>query len=219
MKKTGSEETVERMSSWQRVEHGLLMLWVLLLVATGLARHYNLAAPDGIIATHKLAAIGLIATGLIHLAGIILSKRHKEDFRGLAFHCSDCRCAWRGIANEITGRGEPPAYGRFTPMQKLQYWGIVAGCSLMAISGAVLWSGPNTLAFLPLWGRNLVLTIHSNQAQLIFVLLILWHLYDVHVAGGNFPMNPAWLTGKMKSSIYNTQHRGNGNDREEGKAV
>ncbi len=201
------EEMVERMSVWQRVEHVLLILCVILLIASGLARHYKLAAPDGCLSIHKLAAVGLIATGLMHLAGLLFSKSHKQDFRGLALRSSDWRQGWRGIVYEITGRGEQPAYGRFTPMQKLQYWGIVAGCALMAASGIVLWGGPKTLEFLPLWERNLVLVLHSNQAQFILVVLILWHLYDVHLANGNFPMNPAWLTGRKKASVSGRQHR------------
>jgi cytochrome b subunit of formate dehydrogenase len=198
---------IERMSAWQRLEHGLLALCVLLLVATGLARHYHLSGPDGTLLLHRWAAVGLIAAGVFHLAGLALSRSHQRDFRGLAFRRGDLGQALRGASYELTGKGEPPRYGRFTPMQKLQYWGIVAGCALMALSGLLLWSGPGTLGFMPLWARNLVLVLHSNQAQLIFVVLILWHLYDVHVAGGNFPMNPCWLTGKMPADAYRRQHR------------
>lgn len=199
--------TVERMSLWQRVEHGLLALCVLLLIGSGLARHYKLAGPDSTLVLHKWAAAGLIAAGILHLVGLLLSKSHKQDFRGLSIHCGDLGQAWRGMAYELTGKGEAPHYGRFTPLQKLQYWGIIFGCALMAASGLLLWKGPGALEYLPLWVRNLVLVLHSNEAQLIFVVLILWHLYDVHLANGNFPMNPAWLTGKMKTAVYHRQHR------------
>jgi formate dehydrogenase subunit gamma len=208
---TGSEarsgETVERMSPWQRAEHLLLALCVCVLIGSGMLRHYRLAGPDGTLLVHKWAAAGLILSGFLHLAGILFSPNHKKDFRGLALRGGDLREAFRGAAYELTGKGEPPRYGRFTPMQKLQYWGIVAGCGLMAASGVLLWRGPGALEYEPLWLRNLVLVLHSNQAQLIFVVLILWHLYDVHLAGGNFPMNPAWITGKMKASVYRRQHR------------
>lgn len=199
--------TVERMSLWQRSEHALLALCVLALIGTGLARHYRWAGPDGTLALHKWAAVGLLAAGVFHLAGLLFSKSHKRDFRGLAFRAGDVRQALRGAAYELTGRGGPPSYGRFTPMQKVQYWGIVFGCALMAASGLLLWGGPGSLQYEPLWLRNLVLVLHSNQAQLIFVVLILWHLYDVHLASGNFPMNPAWLTGRMDAAVYRRQHR------------
>jgi len=45
-------------------------------------------------------------------------------------------------------------------------------------------------------------------------VLILWHLYDVHLASGNFLMNPAWLTGRMKASVYRRQHRSETGDAE-----
>ncbi len=200
-------ETVERMSLWQRLEHGLLALCVCLLIGSGLARYYKLAGPDGTLVLHKWAAAGLVAAALLHATGLLLSRSHQRDFRGLALRRTDFGQAWRGMAYELTGKGEAPRYGRFTPLQKLQYWGIVAGCALMTGSGLLLWQGPGSLAYLPLWVRNLVLVLHSNQAQLIFVVLILWHLYDVHLANGNFPMNPAWLTGRMKAEIYRRQHR------------
>jgi hypothetical protein len=53
---------------------------------------------------------------------------------------------------------------------------------------------------------DIMLVLHATEAQFIFVLFILWHLYDVHVAGGNFPMNPAWLTGKMSEELFARQH-------------
>ena len=63
---------------------------------------------------------------------------------------------------------------------------------------------------LTVWKDVGMFIIHPREPkgpQLIFVVLILWHLYDVHLAGGNFPMNPSWLTGKMKASVYHRQHR------------
>lgn len=217
---SGSNEkaTVERMSLWQRVEHGLLALCVLLLVATGLALVYRgagwahalISATGGLEGSkllHKIAAVGLVASGLLHLAGLLLSKAHKEDFRGLALKGGDLRDALVGIRYELSGgKGQAPSYGRFTPLQKLQYWGIVLGCLVMAITGSLLWAHQAGVGVsLDLF--NLMAVIHSNQAQLIFVALLLWHLYDVHIGNGNFPMNPAWLTGHMRETIYRRQHR------------
>lgn len=209
-----NEPTVERMSLWQRVEHGMLALCVILLVATGLALFYKSAALiglmggfDGAKLLHKAAAVGLVASGLLHLLGLLLSASHKADFRGLAPRGGDLADALSGVRYELSGgKGTAPSYGRFTPLQKLQYWGIVLGCLVMAATGSVLWAH-QLGAGVSLELFNLMSVVHSNQAQLIFVALLLWHLYDVHIGNGNFPMNPAWLTGRMRESVYRRQHR------------
>lgn len=208
------ERTVERMSLWQRVEHGLLALCVILLVATGLALFYKNAGLVGLMGgfeggklLHKVAAVGLVASGLLHLLGLLLSKSHKADFAGLALRGGDFADALSGIRYELSGgKGVEPRYGRFTPLQKFQYWGIVLGCLLMALTGCIIWAHQAGVS-VSLGLFNLMAVIHSNQAQLIFVALLLWHLYDVHIGNGNFPMNPAWLTGRMRESVYRRQHR------------
>jgi len=208
---------VERMTLLQRVEHVFLLLLLLLLIASGLALvHHEKGWAHGLIAlmggmdgrhlVHRSAAVGLILLGLLHFAGLLFSKRQQEDFRGLRPGAGDLRMGWRGFLHGISGRGEPPDYGRFTPMQKFQYWGILVGCLLMALSGAVLWSPHASLALFPKRVFDLMLVIHSNQAQVIFLLFILWHLWDVHLAGGNFPMNPAWLTGRMPVTVFRRRH-------------
>lgn len=213
--------TVERMSLWQRLEHALLALCVVLLIVTGLARVYHgqgwaqalirwMGGLEGEEALHHWAAVGLIAAGLIHLLGLAVSKSHRQDFRGLAFRGGDFGRALQGARFELTGKGDPPAYGRFTSMQKLQYWGIMLGCLLMALTGVVLWAHDFFQGLVPAWGLALVRVLHSSQAQLIFVVLILWHLYDVHIGNGNFPMNPSWLTGRMRESVFRRQHRSAG---------
>ncbi|MBZ5535954.1 MAG: cytochrome b/b6 domain-containing protein [Acidobacteriia bacterium] len=167
---------------------------------------------------HRTAAIGLLVAGLLHLLGLMLSERHKRDFREVKPRPNDFRAAWSGLKFAFSGKGEPPHYGWFTPMQKLQYWGVLIGCLLMGVSGVLLWNPVFTLNSFPKWVLDTMLVLHATEAQFIFVLFILWHLYDVHVAEGNFPMNPAWLTGRMSEEHFARQHRAsweNGRSKEE----
>ncbi|MEJ2367708.1 MAG: cytochrome b/b6 domain-containing protein [Acidobacteriota bacterium] len=211
------KRTVLRMTLLQRIDHALLALFLLLLIASGLALAYHdqawakaliglMGGIKGRGILHRTAAIGLVFVGLVHFGGLLFSERHQSDFRALWFKRSDLTEAWRGWVYGLTGKGKPPYYGRFRPMQKIQYWGILVGCLVMAVSGFVLWSPQASLAVFPKYVYDLMLVIHSEEAQLIFVLLILWHLYDVHVAGGNFPMNTAWLTGRIKADQFKNQH-------------
>lgn len=214
-----SGQTVERLTVWQRWEHALMAVSVLFLILSGTALVYHqhawaralISLMGGFAARHlihRIAAVGLLAAGVLHLLGVLFSRQHQHDFREVLPRFSDFRDAWKGILYAFRGKGEKPIYGWFTPMQKIQYWGVLLGCLLMGISGAVLWYPVATLNFFPKWFLDIMLVIHAREAQLIFVVFIVWHLYDVHVAGGNFPMNPAWLNGRMPADVFAHQHRG-----------
>ncbi len=211
--------TVERMTLWQRIEHLVLMVSILLLVLSGLALAYHATAPgrllircmgglEGRYLLHRGSAVVLLLLGAAHVAALAVSKRRRGDFLDALPTARDFRDAWARLRFRVTGRGEMPKYGRYTPMQKFQYLGIFAGCVVMALSGLVLWFKAEALSAFPKFFFDLVLLVHSEQAQLIFILFILWHLYDVHVAEGNFPMNPAWITGRMREDVFRRQHPG-----------
>lgn len=211
--------SVERMTVRQRIDHGLLMVILLLLISSGLALVYHehawaqwligaMGGLEGRHLVHRASAVGLILLGALHALNFLTSARYRADLKAMKVSSGDFAEGFRGWLFGLTGRGDRPRYGRFTPMQKFQYWGILAGCALMAVSGLVLWSPQLSLRFLHKSVVDVMLVIHSSQAQVIFIMLILWHLYDVHVAGGNFPMNPAWLTGRMKADLYARQHAG-----------
>jgi formate dehydrogenase subunit gamma len=209
--------TVERLSLWQRWEHALMALSVLLLILSGTALAYHeqtwarvmirlmggLAARNLI---HRLAAVVLLISCVLHLLGLLFSKSHQHDLREVIPRLRDFKEAWKGMMFALRGKGEKPNYGWFTPMQKLQYWGVLLGCLLMGFSGAMLWNPVATLNYFPKWLLDIMLVIHAKEAQLIFVVFILWHLYDVHIGAGNFPMNPAWITGRMAKDVFAKQH-------------
>lgn len=217
MAEARSEATVERMTLWQRIEHLVLMVSISLLVLSGLALAYHATALgrllircmgglEGRYLIHRGAAILLLALGVAHVFALAVSSRRRTDFRDALPTGRDFREAWARLRFRLTGRGQMPKYGRYTPMQKFQYLGIFMGCVLMALSGLVLWFKAEALNAFPKAFFDLVLLVHSEQAQLIFILFILWHVYDVHVAEGNFPMNPSWITGKMREDVFKRQH-------------
>lgn len=206
------------MSLWQRGEHGLMGLSVLLLILSGMALAYHQQAWAQVLIqcmggiagrhlVHRIGAIGLLVAGVLHLGGFLFSQRHRRDFGRVLLRPSDLTEGWRGIRSAFSESSPAPRYGWFTPMQKVQYWGVLFGCLLMGISGVWLWFPATALQLFPKWVFDAMLVIHAKEAQLIFVGFIIWHLYDVHIAGGNFPMNPAWLTGKMSAESFALQHR------------
>jgi hypothetical protein len=42
--------------------------------------------------------------------------------------------------------------------------------------------------------------------MLIFVVLFVWHIYDVHISPDVFPMSTVWLTGKISKDKLKENH-------------
>ncbi len=208
---------VERLTLMQRAVHGVLILAILMLVLSGLALAYHghawahslvdfMGGFGGRSAVHRTGAVLLLIVFIYHGVATNVSARHQRNALASVPRPSDLKAGWAGFLYRTLGRGEAPLYGHYTPMQKIQYWLIFIGCLVMGLSGAVLWSPGISLEIFPKSFSDLCLAVHSSQAQWVFVLLIAWHLWDVHVAGGNFPMNPAWLTGRMREDLFKAQH-------------
>jgi cytochrome b subunit of formate dehydrogenase len=218
---------VERMTLCQRVIHGVLILAILMLVLSGLALAYHghdwahaliamMGGFGGRAFVHRAGAVLLLLVAVYHLVASVVSARYQRDLRSSVPRPADVKAGWAGFLYRTLGRGEPPKYGHYTPSQKFQYWLIVLGLLVMSLSGAVLWSPKASLELFPKSFSDLMLVIHSSQAQFAFILLIAWHLWDVHLAGGNFPMNPAWLTGKMREDLFRAQHGAEWDDMRKG---
>jgi hypothetical protein len=48
--------------------------------------------------------------------------------------------------------------------------------------------------------------IHSWEAILAFLAIIIWHMYNVHGNPSIFPMSRVWLTGKIGLSEFEENH-------------
>lgn len=217
MNKETSGTDVLRMTLWQRVEHLLMMAFVLLLVVSGLSLVYHqhawakilircMGGMEGRYLVHRWAAAGLLLLGIAHLVYLAASARGRRDFRDSLPTGDDFSHLWGRFRFRMTGKGEAPRFGHYTPRQKFQYWGIFLCCAVMGVSGLFLWFKAEALQIFPKVVFDLMLLVHSEQAQLIVILFVLWHLYDVHLAEGNFPMNPAWITGRMPLEAFKRQH-------------
>ncbi len=64
---------------------------------------------------------------------------------------------------------EMPEFGRFTPLQKLQYWGAGLGSLLMIVTGLILWFHTQAMAVLPKWFFDLTAVVHGYEGLLLFL--------------------------------------------------
>ena len=196
-----------RMPAIRRVAHGLLLVSFVVLVYTGFALlepkawwaapiaslegSYGLRA--GI---HRVAALGLLLAGAIHAVDLLRSRRSRSDLGELLPGRSDLAELGERIAFWRGRRPNPPRSGRYGYPEKVEYWAVVWGSGVMAMTGFALWAEDLVLAWLPKWTLDLATTVHLYEAILASLAILVWHFYFVIFDPTVYPMDPAWWTGR-----------------------
>ena len=62
------------------------------------------------------------------------------------------------------------------------------------------------MTVLPKWVMDIALIVHSWEAILAFLAIIIWHMYNVHLNPSVFPMSKVWLTGKISLHEFRENH-------------
>ena len=209
---------IVRFTAGELAQHWALMLslTVLGLTGVGLLMHDTwlgrlLITLEGGVESrgviHRVAAVILMVLVAWHLLYAMFSDRGHRQLMEMVPHRSDFTAFGRLVGYYLGVRPEAPAFGRFTPMQKLQYWGAGLGSLLMIFTGLALWLHTSVMAVAPKWFIDVTTIIHGYEGLILFVLLFGWHLYIVHLSPGNFPMQRTFLTGRISARRLWDEHR------------
>jgi cytochrome b subunit of formate dehydrogenase len=95
-------------------------------------------------------------------------------------------------------RHHPPRYARFNYMEKAEYWALVWGTIVMAITGILLWAHDSVLAYLPhaLAVLEVTTAVHFYEAILATFAILIWHFYFVIFDPDVYPLKWTVLTGR-----------------------
>jgi hypothetical protein len=78
--------------------------------------------------------------------------------------------------------------------------------AIMGGTGLVRWFPELFARFLPSQVLVAAQLAHGEEATLAALALFVWHLYNVHLRPGVFPMNWVWLHGKMSVEELREEH-------------
>ncbi len=211
-----AHEFVERFTLNERLQHLVLVISFTLLVISGMPLSFPEASWAERLLTfpgspmwryylHRIGAVMLMVLAVWHIL-YLLTPRGREQLRHLRWTrkdfadiCQMLKC-YLGLSNE------KPKFGRFNWIEKLEYYAVVWGTTVMVLTGLALWFESQALVYLPLWVWHIARLIHSYEALLAFLSIILWHLYHVHFKPGVFPMSWVWLTGKISLQHLREEH-------------
>ena len=210
--------SIQRFTLNERVQHALLMASTLILLITGFSLLFHdvwigrwllwlEGGVEGRGLIHRGAAVVLMAVIAWHLAYILFTERGHGQF----MHMRPCVQDVRDLLQMVrVNLGQPvgrPAFNRYDYRQKFQYWAFAIAGTTMVLSGLALWFATEAMAVMPKWMFDLLAVLHGRESIVIFLLLFLWHLYDVHLRPEVFPMDWSWITGRISPWDLKARHR------------
>ena len=97
----------------------------------------------------------------------------------------------------FVGRGERPAYGRWTYWEKFDYFAVFWGIAVIGSTGLTLWFPVFFTRFIPGSFLNVATIIHSDEALLATGFIFTVHFFNTHLRPEKFPMDITVFTGRM----------------------
>lgn len=209
--------TVTRFDTMQLIQHLVLTFSFIGLGITGFALKFpdawwveilsSLGMEENIRRVlHRVFAVFLVAFGLFHIGYIIFNRRGREEFRALipkardALDVKDSLLYYSGLGKK------KPIFGRYDYSQKGEYWALIWGTVLMALTGFILWFPVEFMRLLPNWAVEVAQTVHYYEAWLATLAILVWHFFFVIFHPEMYPMSWTWLTGKMNARDVKEHH-------------
>ncbi len=205
-------EMVERMDRGQRMQHFVLMSSFVVLAITGFALQFpgtwfaHLMGSEEIRRwIHRVAGVALIAGGIYHVYYVIFSAKGRKLLCDLWPRWQDA-CDVVTNARHLAFGTAKARFGRFGYPEKLEYWAVVWGSVVMGVTGLAIWFKIDVTRWFPRWLVEVAITIHYYEAILACLAIIVWHFYHVMFDPDVYPMNWAWLDGKVPKKHHEDEH-------------
>ena len=101
-----------------------------------------------------------------------------------------------------------PKMEKFMYKQKLHYLAMVWGCSVLTLSGCCLLFPEIMVEYIPFpkVSFNILRLMHAEESVLAFLVITLWHLYNVHMAPGRFPIQWTFWNGLINKDHQIEEH-------------
>lgn len=208
-----SEKQYLRFDIFQRIEHAVLLVSFTTLGLTGLPQKYAsagisqaviqaLGGIDGIRVIHHIAAAIFIIESLYHILiiGYKLYVQRKEAT--MLPGIQDMKDAIQAFFYNLGFSKKHPQLPRYNFMEKAEYWAMLWGLLVMALTGLMLWNPITTARILPGVIIPAAKAAHGGEAVLAVLAIILWHFYNVHLKHLNLSM----LRGSLSKKEMAEEH-------------
>jgi cytochrome b subunit of formate dehydrogenase len=210
-------EMFQRFNRNFRFQHIVMFTSVILLIITGMPIKF----PDFVLSwflvnlwggfhnstiVHRIGAGMLIYFMVHHLFYTVLSRQGRRDFVLLIPTPKDARDLVQNIRHFLGKVPEKPRFGRFSYIEKFDYWAVYWGCVIMIGSGLFLWGESIALKYFPKYILDVAHEMHSDEAMLATLAIVIWHFYNVHFNPDRFPGTLMWWHGEISEHEMKEEH-------------
>ena len=212
--KRKQERNIVRLSPNQRAQHWFLITSFIVLVFSGFALQY----PDSWLGwllggsevfrriVHRVAAVVMLLTGIYHICYLSVSKEGRLWVTDMVPGFKDVKDLIGNFAYYLGIKDEKPKFARFGYAEKAEYWAVVWGTIIMGLTGMMIWFKIDVFGFLPRWWIDIALAIHFYEAILATLAIIVWHFYQVIFDPDVYPVNFAFIDGRVSEESYREEH-------------
>jgi len=207
-----------RMTAAERLHHGALLISFTMLVITGFMLRYpeawwvepirrlGPAVFDLRSLIHRISGVVLIAASLAHVGYLTLTRRGREFLRDIMLRPGDLKDIVGAFRFYLGKSRERPRFGRFSYVEKSEYWALVWGTVVMGATGVILWFQDPFIGLFTKLGWDVARTVHFYEAILATLAIVVWHIYFVIFNPDVYPMNVAWLKGTITEEEMEEEH-------------
>lgn len=207
-----------RMTLSERLQHGSFAASFILLVITGFMLRYPDAWWVSSIRSvtpgffelrswlHRISAVVMLTAGFYHLYYLFFLPRGKQLIKDLLPKISDLYDAMNVAKYNLGISPIKPQLDRFSYIEKAEYWALIWGTFVMAMTGFILWFDNTFLGVLGKQYWDVARVIHYYEAWLATLAIIVWHFYFVIFNPDVYPMNLAWIKGTLSEEEMEDEH-------------
>jgi cytochrome b subunit of formate dehydrogenase len=214
-------KSVVRFDIHQRAQHWLMLSGVILLGITGWplrgagdaqAAAYSASfmklfgGAEGAAIWHRVGAVLIILSSLYHLFYLTFLASKKRLPLSMLPMPKDALDMRDNILFMLGLRKERPRFDRYMYLEKFDYWAVFWGIVMMVGTGFIFWFPAWFASWAPSWLVTAALIIHGEEATLAILFLFVVHFYNVHLKPSIFPMNWAWLNGRITVEMLKHEH-------------
>jgi len=217
------EELVQRFGVLHRLLHLVVLIGFSGLAVTGLSLAFSdqswarafmwvLGGSQNAGSLHRFFAVITYACVVIHLVWffyykLVLKGKWKgphsllprmRDFRDMSEH----------FRFFFARRSTPPAFDKFSYVEKFDYWAFFLGMNTMGLTGLFLWFPEAFTRLLPGYFVNLAQVLHLYEALMAVTLKIVIHVVAVHFRPAVYPADTSIFTGKTTVERMKEEHAG-----------
>lgn len=197
----------------QRIEHLLLFLSFTTLAITGLVQKYInvdislwlIQVFGGISAVriiHRVAATIFLLETIYHFVLIGYKIYVERVEMTMLPGIKDAKDGIQAFGYNFGLIKSRPKQGRYTFDEKAEYWALMWGGAVMAITGFMLWNPIMTAHLLPGVFIPAAKAAHGGEAVLAVLAILVWHTYHVHIKR----FNKSMFNGKLEHHEMEEDH-------------